>query len=193
MLCHIGLDLYMFAYDDNMIGLINSNLSSSTDAMYATSSKLKHSLNSVYVLIDLLISGVPIRLLHVVYPIITQAVYVVFTVIYYELGGRGPHGASGIYPTLTWQSPAEASVTVGLEVLLSVVMQCIIFSIFRLRIRLQALGRSPYCSSDQAHDNEQNSACETNELVQTRPTETGYKSVESVEDTLRPEPPTNVH
>ena len=102
-----------------------------------TSTKCKHSINSVLVLVNLLIDGIPIRLLHVLYPFLSGILYVLFTVIYYLCGGRGAGWSPSIYPVLGWQSPGESLVTVGLELLLTVLMHTLAYALYRLRLALQ--------------------------------------------------------
>ncbi|KAK3705438.1 hypothetical protein QZH41_007406 [Actinostola sp. cb2023] len=49
-----------------------------------------HLFNSVFLVIELLLSSMPIRLLHVVYPVVFTVVYMLFTVIYWAAEGTNP-------------------------------------------------------------------------------------------------------
>lgn len=46
-----------------------------------------HIINGIIALVDLWVSGVPLRFLHVIYPIIYSTIYIVFTGIYYSITG----------------------------------------------------------------------------------------------------------
>ena len=45
-------------------------------------SQLKHSLNTIYVLIDMFANAVPVRLYHMIYPLVVGLVYCLFNVLY---------------------------------------------------------------------------------------------------------------
>ena len=60
-------------------------------------SKLKHSLTMAYVLTDTLISGYPVHIFQLVYPMIAMLVYVAFNGIYFALGGEGPNHHNYVY------------------------------------------------------------------------------------------------
>ncbi len=96
-------------------------------------SRLKHTLNTVYVVFDLLISAYPIRIFHVVYTTILATIYIVFNATYFLSDGRGPDGQHYAYYVLNWKSPAEATVTIMLECILSLCVQMVLFSIYKLR------------------------------------------------------------
>ena len=58
------------------------------------------------VLLDLLLSARPVRIAHVIYPTLTGLSYILFTLVYWSLGGRNEHGSRGIYPpALDWDNP----------------------------------------------------------------------------------------
>ena len=64
------------------------------------------------VVLDLCVTARPVRLGHVIYPLIEGLTYTTFTLIYWALGGTGPGGSSWIYPMLDWGKPALVSLTV---------------------------------------------------------------------------------
>ena len=46
-------------------------------------------MNSIFIILDLLfVSGTPLRLYHVIHPLIAAMVYLVFTIIYDVAGGK---------------------------------------------------------------------------------------------------------
>ena len=65
-----------------------------------------HIVNSVYVVIELVVSAVPVRILHFYQPLLYLTLYLTFNVIYFILGGQTPEGTHYIYPVLDWQRPA---------------------------------------------------------------------------------------
>ena len=69
-----------------------------------------HALNGIIALVDIGISGVPVRILHVVYPVIFCGSYSVFTGVYYGAGGTNQFNQTFIYPVLDYEtSPATSS------------------------------------------------------------------------------------
>ena len=50
---------------------------------------MTHGMNSIYIILDLLfVTGVPVRLYHLVHPLAAGVVYIVFTIIYDVAGGN---------------------------------------------------------------------------------------------------------
>ena len=58
----------------------------------------RHLLNGIVALIDLWVSGVPMKFIHFIYSVLYGAVYVAFTVVYYKCTGRI------IYSTLDYEN-----------------------------------------------------------------------------------------
>ena len=52
----------------------------------------KHTLNSVFMVIDTFLSSIPVRLFHSVYPLLYIIIYLAFTVVYWQLGGTSIEG-----------------------------------------------------------------------------------------------------
>ena len=63
-----------------------------------------HILNTVYVLIDLTVSAVPLRILHFYQPMFYLLVYLTFNLIYFLSGGLTPLGNHAIYPIMDWEN-----------------------------------------------------------------------------------------
>lgn len=57
-----------------------------------------HGVNSIVMVGDTMLSSIPVRLFHVVYPMLYSATYIVFTVIYWAFGGTNSFGMPYIYP-----------------------------------------------------------------------------------------------
>ncbi|KAK3752362.1 hypothetical protein QZH41_000362 [Actinostola sp. cb2023] len=72
-------------------------------------------LNSVFITIELLISNIPIVLLHFFYSHVFQSIYILFTVIYWAVGGTDERGDSYIYKALDYgREPVWACIFVFL-------------------------------------------------------------------------------
>nr|KAI8727257.1 protein rolling stone [Biomphalaria glabrata] len=71
---------------------------------------MTHTINSVYVLLDLAITSIPVRLLHVLYTLILSLVYLIFTVIYHLMGGTNSEGEPYIYRALNWKNTNKSLV-----------------------------------------------------------------------------------
>lgn len=100
-----------------------------------------HLLNSVLVLLEHWVTGVPYRLLHVVYPLIYGVIYALFSVVYWAID----HGHV-IYPDiLDWNKPGP---TVGYVLLIGVVLIPLVhglfFSLYKLRVFIFSRINRPY-------------------------------------------------
>lgn len=95
-----------------------------------------HGINSVYVFINLWITGIPIRLLHFWHPLVFGYVYSVFTLVYYAAGGVNAGGQPYIYSVLDWGS--NPGLAAGLDLAVVFVMipaaHFVCFLICKLRI-----------------------------------------------------------
>ena len=69
-----------------------------------------HILNGVFALVEVWITGLPIHLLHFLYPLLFSVSYGVFTGVYYAVNGTGPTGESYIYPVLDYDSQPGAAI-----------------------------------------------------------------------------------
>ena len=73
-----------------------------------------HMINSISALADLWIVSIPVRLLHVVYPISFGLIYAAFTGLYYAFNGTDASGNHYIYPILDYDSdPGMAARLIG--------------------------------------------------------------------------------
>lgn len=69
-----------------------------------------HLINGIVGVIDLWVSGPPIRFLHFYMPQLLSGAYISFTGIYYAAGGTGENGTSYIYPPIDYaESPSLAA------------------------------------------------------------------------------------
>ncbi|KAH9508153.1 hypothetical protein Btru_054870 [Bulinus truncatus] len=65
---------------------------------------MTHIVNSLYVILDLAVISIPVRLVHVIYPILYSTVYLVFTICYHLVDGTNSDGEPYIYRTLNWSN-----------------------------------------------------------------------------------------
>ena len=100
-----------------------------------------HLLNSVFMLTETCLSSIPVQLVHVVYAMLYGVLYLLFSVVYWLLGGTNDSGDKFIYPILNYESEPYAAVV--LAVLYGLVglplAQLINFGFFRLRCYLRTL------------------------------------------------------
>lgn len=102
-----------------------------------------HAVNSILVLIDILMSSTPVRILHMIYPMIYICTYAIFSVIYWAEGGTNPDGHPYIYAALDYENhPKNASVMVVLFVFAAIpVSQFIVYGLYRFRTWLMNCDR----------------------------------------------------
>ncbi len=98
--------------------------------------KVKHSMNTAYVLTDLMLSSYPIRIWHLLCTAIFASIYVTFNIIYFLAGGDGADGKHYVYDVLDWHIPAQACVAIILGIILSAVVQIFLYGVYRLRMAI---------------------------------------------------------
>jgi len=95
--------------------------------------QLKHSLNTVYIIIDLFANAIPIRVYHLLYPLLVGAVYSIFNAAYFLNDNRGPDGRPFAYAVMDWRYPLGSSITCLLAFLLSCIIHLFLYGLYRLR------------------------------------------------------------
>lgn len=95
----------------------------------------QHILGPVFMLIEVIMSNIPIRLLHFIYSHIFSSIYVLFTVIYWGAGGVNKDGEHYIYKVLNYEDHAgEAIFTVFfLLIILQALVHTSLYVLFRFR------------------------------------------------------------
>jgi len=98
-----------------------------------------HAVNSIVMVSDTMLSSIPVRLFHFVYPMLYSIAYITFTVIYWACGGTNSFGMPFIYPQTDYTGrPVLAAVSqvclffIGLPL-----CQSLLFGFFRLRVWIQ--------------------------------------------------------
>lgn len=99
-----------------------------------------HGINSVVMISDTMLSSIPVRLFHVIYPMLYSTSYIVFTVIYWAVGGTNSFGMPYIYPQTDYTGrPVLSAVSqlclffIGLPL-----CQSLLFGIYKLRVWIKA-------------------------------------------------------
>ncbi|KAF6775306.1 hypothetical protein AHF37_04921 [Paragonimus kellicotti] len=70
--------------------------------------RLKHSLSGILAILDLGISAIPFRLIHVIYPILAGILYSMFSYFFWLGDLIGPMAIGQVYPGLNWAHPRTA-------------------------------------------------------------------------------------
>ncbi|KAK7483684.1 hypothetical protein BaRGS_00025117 [Batillaria attramentaria] len=105
-----------------------------------TMSQVKHTANTVYVVVDMLVIGAPFRVFHMFFPITLGSCYAIFNAIYFLNDGPtrmfgDEEGARHLaYNFLSWHKPVEAIITCVVAMFLCVIAQIVLFVLFRLRV-----------------------------------------------------------
>ena len=91
-----------------------------------------HAFNTVQILIDIAIVARPVRLLHVLYPLLYGVIYVIFSIIYWSKDKEN----NVLYPNiLDWNKPGTTILFMILLTLLGLpVLQLMLFGLYRLRL-----------------------------------------------------------
>ncbi|KAL9982953.1 hypothetical protein ACROYT_G005068 [Oculina patagonica] len=94
-----------------------------------------HGFNAIAMIVDTMLCSIPVRLFHVVYPMLNGAVYVIFTVIYWAVGGTNSFGMPYIYPQTDYTGRPVLSVVsqVCLMFIGVPLCQCLMFGFYGLR------------------------------------------------------------
>ena len=93
-----------------------------------------HGINVFFVLADLLLSRMPLQLLHFAWCLVAPSAYVVFTAMYYALDQKDPYGNNYIYPALDYGNNARTSA--GCAILIIIVPSFVYFCLWLL-VRLR--------------------------------------------------------
>ena len=95
-----------------------------------------HLLNSVLMVTETCLSAIPVRFFHVIYAWAYAAIYLIFTIVYWQCGGTDISGNKYIYPILDYDhgDPKEiVLIVVGYGLIGLPVAQFLIFGLFKLR------------------------------------------------------------
>lgn len=144
---------------------------SNYDLFVSPSSQVKHSLNAGLVALEILISAVPYRVVHFIYPVLGGVIYSLFNLVYWLLNGPSPLGTATIYPEINWARPGPTLGIIAVILFLILVMHCLLFTLQLLRRFMASLIYGPVESDE-------------SEAI-LKPSDSGYSAINSA-----PLPPT---
>lgn len=99
-------------------------------------SQMKHTLNTVYVITDVLISGTPFRVLHLLFTIGLGSVYSLFNAFYFLNDWTIMEGQHFAYTLLDWRKPSESIVTCVLCVFMCIFAQIVLYELYKIRFSI---------------------------------------------------------
>ena len=85
-------------------------------------SVMTHAGNSLYVLLNLCITAMPMRIMHYVHYAAYAALYMLFSILYHVADGTNAHHKSYIYKVLDWEHPVSTLRYIVVIVVLSVIV-----------------------------------------------------------------------
>lgn len=101
---------------------------------YTALSIAKHLINSVYIVINTIVSAKPMRIYHIYQPMVFVVTYMLFSVIWHFSGG------DPIYPVLDWSKAKTAAIVCVLWLFVGVpVMYLVLFGCHKLRNLIHSL------------------------------------------------------
>lgn len=114
---------WTIAYDGSGVNFINCST---------------HGANAVAVFLDLWITRMPMRMMHMIHSVIFGLIYSAFSVIYWYLGGTNQYGEPFIYKVLNYgESPLKALYyIVAISFIVAPMMHSMFFLLYRLRVFL---------------------------------------------------------
>ena len=89
-----------------------------------------HGVNGIYVVFDVFLTGIPVRLQHFYQPLLLSGIYAAVTGVYWAAGNSDP-----IYPFLDYTNQPSISAIWWCALLASaIVAHCLMFGLYRLRL-----------------------------------------------------------
>lgn len=94
-----------------------------------------HLINSVVIVADLMLSTIPVRILHVFHALILGVLYIVLTVIFWAVDGTNARGEPYIYSYIDYSETPGFSIglMVGFVLLGQPLVQALLFGLYKLR------------------------------------------------------------
>ena len=101
-----------------------------------------HIANSLYVLVDVSVTAIPVRIAHVLHVLVFAITYVAFTIIYWAAGGTSADGNTYIYSVIDYgNTPSKAADwLIGVFVALTF-LHFAMYALYRLRVFVSDLRR----------------------------------------------------
>ncbi|XP_041379501.1 protein rolling stone-like isoform X2 [Gigantopelta aegis] len=106
-----------------------------TGVPITTTTVVVHALNSVYVILNLPVTAVPVGIYHFFHSMVVGVVYVIFTIVYHALGGTNRHDKPYIYPQIDWNRPGTAAMySAGVVFVAIPLIHSLIFHVYLARV-----------------------------------------------------------
>ena len=94
-----------------------------------------HLINSIYVIINVCVTGMPVRLLHVWFSVLFALVYSLFSLFYFLAGGTNHNGNPYIYPAIDWRNAGSTALYCVIVTFVEVpVIQSVLFGLHKLKV-----------------------------------------------------------
>jgi hypothetical protein len=94
-----------------------------------------HAGNSIYMFLNLALTGVPVRIHHFFHPVIYAVLYVLFTVFYHLADGTNANYDPFVYPVINWNDPGNAAMYGCLVALVATpLMHLVVYGVYALRM-----------------------------------------------------------
>ena len=91
-----------------------------------------HGVNSIVIVIEMFLAAYPVRLLHIIYPILYGLAYVIFSLLYFA---TDPVNHIVYRNVLDWRYPGQTiGVILGLALIVIPIFQLMLFGLYRLRL-----------------------------------------------------------
>ena len=101
-----------------------------------------HIANSIYVLVDISVSAIPVRIAHVLQVLVFSIVYVTFTIIYWAAGGTNADGKPYIYTVTDYGNKPSTSADWLIGVFVALIfLHFTMYALYRLRVFVSELHR----------------------------------------------------
>ncbi|XP_071944784.1 uncharacterized protein [Antedon mediterranea] len=96
-----------------------------------------HGLTILVMAIETLVSAVPVRMSHGIYPLAYGVFYVILTVIFWAAGGTDPNGNAYIYSIIDYEENADFAVIVVIGALIGIIVcHVVMWLLFKLRMKV---------------------------------------------------------
>ncbi|TPP65501.1 Protein rolling stone [Fasciola gigantica] len=131
----VASSVFWIALSSSHLGVFSSQLG-----------RLKHSLTAVLAVLDLCLSAIPIRLIHVIYPILVGILYSLCSYLFWLSGIQGPLNVGQVYPGLNWTHPRTAVLTCLSVILFSFLIQIFLYLVYYSRVKLSSILNGRGCA-----------------------------------------------
>ncbi|XP_064621083.1 protein rolling stone-like [Lineus longissimus] len=93
-----------------------------------------HGIGALYILTNMLLSAVPVRIGHFFHVILFVSVYGIFNLAYELLGGTNKTGGAGVYSALDWNKQPLSTLLALVALCAVSIVWFVLFGLYRLRV-----------------------------------------------------------